>query len=273
MRDVLVLANRYDPFDGAVPYGALWARRLQGMLSGLHIVEPAIPSVSPDPAALGVALMAEAQRELARAREAAPRFAQVRDDHAVEHGEWHAVLGPDSPVIAAFGHWHDLLVFEGPQDAGSISIARAGGILLASGKPCIVVPPRSIPADAIDRIVIAWNGSAESIRALRAARPLFAHARRLTVLVGRNAHESWVPMPEAFSLDAWARREGLTLEHYPLEVPDARSGEEILSVATQMDADLLVMGAYGRSRFNEWLVGGATRHALAQSRIPLFMMH
>ena len=52
-----------------------------------------------------------------------------------------------------------------------------------------------------------------------------------------------------------------------------RAGEALLEAARDVGADLLVMGAYGRSRFSEWALGGATRHVLTHAQMPVLMRH
>jgi nucleotide-binding universal stress UspA family protein len=42
---------------------------------------------------------------------------------------------------------------------------------------------------------------------------------------------------------------------------------------TDIDADMVVMGAYGHSRFREAILGGATRNMLETSEVPVFMAH
>ncbi len=47
--------------------------------------------------------------------------------------------------------------------------------------------------------------------------------------------------------------------------------EVIARHVADIDADLLVMGAYGHSRFREAILGGATRAMLEQAQVPVLM--
>jgi nucleotide-binding universal stress UspA family protein len=50
-------------------------------------------------------------------------------------------------------------------------------------------------------------------------------------------------------------------------------GERLVADAVAAGADLLVMGAYGRSRMRETIFGGATRSVLHESALPVLMAH
>jgi nucleotide-binding universal stress UspA family protein len=72
---------------------------------------------------------------------------------------------------------------------------------------------------------------------------------------------------------AYLRHEGVTAEAKDIGVPDADAGKAILKGAQDDNADLIVMGAFGHSRFREWILGGATRQVLEEMTVPVFMAH
>ena len=94
----------------------------------------------------------------------------------------------------------------------------------------------------------------------------------MTVLIGpsREALPAGMRLPPLDILD-YLQRHGAKVEAKNLEAPDAEAGEAILQAALHDNADLIVMGAYGRSRLREWVLGGATRHVLGHMTIPVFM--
>lgn len=77
------------------------------------------------------------------------------------------------------------------------------------------------------------------------------------------------------SLDvvAYLRHHGVTAEVKASDTPDEGAGAAILKAATADKSDLIVMGAFGRSRFREWVLGGATRYVLEHMAVPVFMAH
>ena len=57
------------------------------------------------------------------------------------------------------------------------------------------------------------------------------------------------------------------------ETCDGRIAEAILSTAATLNADLVVMGAYGHARWSERILGGATRGLLSSMTVPVLMSH
>jgi nucleotide-binding universal stress UspA family protein len=149
------------------------------------------------------------------------------------------------------------------------------GVQLAlSGHPALIVPRGWESKRFGHRVLIAWNGSAQAAAALRRALPLLQQSDHVTLLVGssREAFPYAMRMP-LLDPSAYLRRQGITTELKLLEAPDADAGEAILKLAEDEKIDLIVMGAFGRSRFREWILGGATRHVFENMTVPVFMSH
>lgn len=118
-----------------------------------------------------------------------------------------------------------------------------------------------------EHIVVAWNDTEPCRKALLGALPWLHVAREVTLLL----------ISESRDLAASAE-ELLDLEHITYRVQlAARDGEslgdQIVTEAHKLGADLLVMGAYRHNEFIEWLLGGTTRHALAHCDLPLLLAH
>ncbi len=79
--------------------------------------------------------------------------------------------------------------------------------------------------------------------------------------------------PPELDVGAYLEHEGISPALEDIAVPDAEAGTAILGSAADRGADLIVMGAYGHSRFREWILGGATRHVLEHMQVPVFMAH
>jgi nucleotide-binding universal stress UspA family protein len=116
-----------------------------------------------------------------------------------------------------------------------------------------------------ERIVLAWNGSRESARALAEALPYMHHAKEVTVVVVDD--EPPVELKAALGVDAVTH-----LKHHEINVilhrvrmRDGDVGATLIAEARRLEANLIVMGAYGHSRVREWLLGGAT-YTLLQRR-------
>ena len=142
-----------------------------------------------------------------------------------------------------------------------------------SGHSLLIVPRSWMSPEFGRRVLVAWNGSAQAAAAVRKSLPLLRRARQVTLLLG--ASRGMFPASlRMTSLDplAYLRHQGIEAETKILE-PDADAGEAILKVAKELGSDLIVMGAFGRSRFQEWILGGATRHVLEHMAVPVFMTH
>jgi nucleotide-binding universal stress UspA family protein len=271
MHDLLVHATRHDAWEPAVAYAMRLAAGLRASLTALYVPAgaPMAPVAGPETAF--VEYLAGLAEETGDACAAASRFEAWAGSMGVVHCEWLVAPGNVGAVLHYAAAWHDLLVLGAD---GADPWRRPGGlseVLLRSNRPCLVVPESAADGDVRHAcIAVAWNGAVEAIRAVHAARPLLAAAQRVVVLDGGE------PAPEpsrpAFRLHRWCVRHGIRIERRPLPA-GADEGGPILDAARDAGAQLLVMGAYGRSRITEWALGGVTRHMLRHSPLPLFLHH
>jgi nucleotide-binding universal stress UspA family protein len=147
--------------------------------------------------------------------------------------------------------------------ADGLDKVLAETLILLSGRPVLVLPRGH--DGGLERVVVAWDGSAPAASAMHEALPLLRAARSVTVVVidGDKRVDSIAPWPHAVRhlLRHGVRAEGVTVE------PKGRSIAEALEDRLKADhADLVVMGAFGHSRLREIVLGGVTEHML--SRIP-----
>jgi nucleotide-binding universal stress UspA family protein len=144
-------------------------------------------------------------------------------------------------------------------------------VLLNCGRPVLLVPRSGRFPTVGKQVLVAWNGSMEAARAVTAALPLLRGAERVTLAVLGDSADTLGESPGA-DIALYLARHGVNVE--VLRRPAASDpGAALLSLAAELGVDLLVMGAYGHSRFREMMLGGATRTVLAASRIPVLMAH
>ena len=237
----------------------------------VRAIDAPADAVSRDPAAHGLGFRFAQLESLAH--DAAPSFEQWARELGVRKAAWQVAEGDVPSVLAHLGNWHDLLVLGRDASLPWGTPPLLGSIVLGCHLPCIVVPP-GCTQPKFEMIVVAWNGSPEAIRAIHSAAPLLARAKRIVVLYGREREQfseiGWNP---EFNLARYFAREDIAFEHRGLEAGADDAGIAILAAAASQGADLLVMGAYGRTRFSEWMFGGATRHVLAEATLPVLMRH
>lgn len=139
--------------------------------------------------------------------------------------------------------------------------------------PVMVLPGDKAPGTAPARVVVAWNESAEAMTAVRRALPLLVAAGEVSILiVGPQSHGEDTADPGSELADMLTRH-GAKVEVTILAKTMPRVSDMILRHVSDLDADLLVMGAYGHSRFREAILGGATRNLLEQAEVPVLMAH
>jgi nucleotide-binding universal stress UspA family protein len=146
-------------------------------------------------------------------------------------------------------------------------------VLLHCARPVLVVPPRGKLGKVGEKVTVAWNGSPNALRAITSAIALLRRARQVELLLfnagaGGALHGE---LPGA-DMALFLARHGVRVE-VKLAEAAGNVGEALLEQAAKAGSDLIVMGAYGHSRFREILLGGATRTALLASPLPLWMAH
>jgi len=274
MQDILAYTSSFATWSRGPEYAARLAGALDASLTGLY--------VSPSPMALMqvyetpelMTYVLEGILELVEsASAAAPAFVRWAGEHGAKKATWQVAQGDVPSVLGHIGNWHDLLVLE-RTSVPEESAAELGRVALSVEIPCLIVPPEGTPSPVTECIAVAWNGSPEAIRAIHSARPLLARASRVVVLSGTQRKAlteiDWKPQ---FDLDVYLRRHGIHAEERPLLASDEDAGPALLAAAAEIGAGMLVMGAYGRTRFSEWFFGGATRHVLDHAGIPVLMRH
>ncbi len=144
-------------------------------------------------------------------------------------------------------------------------------VLFGSGRHLFLVADGRAATPEFGHVLIAWNGSRESSRALGEAMPYLARARRVTVLV--VGEEPPVEDKVLLGRDAVEHlsHHGIDAELHRVCSDDA--AEALISQPRRHNADLLVMGGYGHSRLREGLFGGTTYELLRRSPVPLVIAH
>lgn len=275
MHDLLVHCESFKRWSPAADYAARLAALFDCRLTGIYVCPSPTMALSPYQTPQLVTELLEAQRQLEEeAFGAAASFEAFARGRGATRASWLVAEEEMSRALALAGNWHDALVLGRTRYTPLGSISAAGGLVLGSGMPCIVVPESHGDMAALDCIAIAWNGSSEAIRAVHAALPLLRRARRVMILHGQQrppaSMAAWRP---AFDLSEYLANHGMHSENILLPDTNDGVGALLLDHALQAKANLLVMGAYGHTRFSEWVLGGATRAVLEGISLPVFMRH
>jgi nucleotide-binding universal stress UspA family protein len=218
---------------------------------------------------------AEAQRQAETAlesfREAAERGGigyETRTDHALE-----TTL---SSVLSMHARYADLVILGqvNPDEPPYAGPHLPEEVVLASGRPILVVPYIGAPALIGRRVVVAWDASREAARAVSDALPLLEHAESVLV-VSVNPQQTPLGHGEVPGADIGAHlvRHSVKVQVERVAAGELSVGDALLSHIADRGADLLVMGAYAHSRARELVLGGATRTILKSMTVPVLMAH
>lgn len=177
--------------------------------------------------------------------------------------------------VAARARFADLTMLSKPYgpDHGFEMESTVEAALFEAQAPVLVLPDQAEPVVAPKTITIAWNESPEALRAVRAALPLLRAAELVRVVVIDPPRHGPNRSDPGGLLSQFLARHGVRVEVDVMAKSLPRISDVLLRHANDNDVDLIVMGAYGHSRFRESILGGATRHMLEQSEVPIFMAH
>lgn len=212
------------------------------------------------------------KREYDEALLAKKRFDAIADRVGVAHS-WLTGEGDAADLIIHACRLQDLAVVEQAGDPSDLLWGPAVQLAL-SGHPALIVPRSWTSPQFGRRALVAWNGSAQAAAAVRKALPLLRRAEQVSVLIGHSRASFPATMrPPKLDIVDYLNHQGVSADARGLSDSDADAGAAILKAAAESGADLIVMGAFGRSRFKEWILGGATRHVLENMTVPVFMAH
>jgi nucleotide-binding universal stress UspA family protein len=147
--------------------------------------------------------------------------------------------------------------------------ADTGELILRAGRPVLVVPDAHVTAD-FRNVLVAWTDTRECRRAIMDALPVLRRADRVTIV---EASKDPVHAREGIEdIAGWLARHGVGADRIVSRMKG--SGFETLAmIATEIEADLVVAGAYGHSRIREWAFGGVTRDLLLYERRCTLLSH
>lgn len=139
-----------------------------------------------------------------------------------------------------------------------------------SGCPILAIPHDQTRFAATGTAAIAWNGSHECANAVRSAVPMLKMAGEVHIIIADKEPENY----PSTMLARYLSRHGIKAELHNVARGSSLSIEEVIEgELKRLDADWMVMGAYGHSRMRQTLLGGTTRHFLTQSKVPLLLAH
>jgi nucleotide-binding universal stress UspA family protein len=190
-------------------------------------------------------------------------------------GEWRLFGGGEGEDLIGFARAADLVVYG--QDSDEYRLPTGfdpQDLIVAAGRPVLVVPYAGAFATVGRRVLVAWDGSREAARAAHDALPLLGAAEAVTLLAvadGEAEFERGRPMLDRMLKNY--ERHGIPARAHETPQGDLSVSDVLLSWAADFGADLIVAGAYHHSQLRESLFGGVTRDLLDRMTVPVLMSH
>lgn len=209
---------------------------------------------------------AEACRAIADARHIFQRLCEEYEVQVVQEprgpgassARLRTVTGRLEETVPRIMRLSDMGVFSGPFQQERLTPNLLQKTLLGSGRPLLFTPWQSV-VQPLKHVAIAWNGSAPAARAVLAAQSFLKQAERIDVLYVKDDASSASQVEQLAEYLIW---HGLQSECQTLERNDAATGQTLLDAASELSADLFVMGAYAHNWYEEIILGSTTHFVL-----------
>jgi len=214
-----------------------------------------------------------ASREAERAEQVEELFRTELRAHGLG-GEWHLLSPGETAVFIDLAKSFDLTILGQLSPEIRSTGFRPDEIVIATGRPVLVVPYAGAFDTVGRRALVAWDGTREAARAANDALPLLENAEAVTVMfVGARETALEEHHPSIERMVHHLQRHGIAARAEETLHGDLRISDVLLSRAADLAVDLLVAGAYHHSQLREALVGGVSRELLDHMTVPVLMSH
>jgi len=277
VKSILVPVEPHSQLASVLDHALLLAR-IQGSYIEGFALRHNLPVAAVDPMAAAFALSEEPEDGTSSA-EARQLFHTFMGERSIPRSEGPSAAPrygwlDDAPAgesfLGSYSRVFDITVLGRPGDRAGPRMSTLEAALFESGRPILVAPPRP-PEQLGTAIVIAWNGSTETARAVALSMPLLKQARQVVVLTVEGGS-----VPDGPSGEQVARsleRHGVAVRAQNVSPRRSSVGEAILSQALALGCDLLIKGAYTQSRLRQMIFGGPTNHVLWSTTLPVLLAH
>lgn len=270
-REIMVCLDPHD-LDGVQKASEFAARlsvslsaRLCGVVIEDQVPEPAVFRVNPS-------LIRQESEQQSAIQNAQRAFAQINETlHVTSETKIVSCVRADLPTaIARSGRLYDCSILPVAESAFASPVIEA--LIFESGRPFVILPARNLIAHPAQLAVIAWDGSRPATRAVHDAIPILQRTA-LTEIVTIVGEKHICDTFDGGSLARHLAYHDVSTRVTTIRYDGGNVGEQLMMITRQMGAGMLVMGAYGHSRLHEFVLGGATKSAIAAPLLPIFLSY
>ncbi len=269
IKDILVHVDGKESDQCRIAYAFEVAEHHRARLTGLQVTTLVdVPPYYKPSMVRQVETMLEQQSEQ-QAEMAAALFQTAAAQHAVEVS-WQTSTGNLAHEICSFARWSDLVIIGQQDQEGTAEhhpFPLAKDVAQTCGRPVLVVPPQ-VDRGIMRRVLIAWDGSREVVRAVHDALPLLRQARSNVELV--TLEEQTSPAHLLQPLLDHLRRHQIRIQHGVHQCTGDSMREMLKEHIEGGHFDLLVMGACSQPTWFEFLLGDATSLDIM---VPMLISH
>jgi nucleotide-binding universal stress UspA family protein len=184
---------------------------------------------------------------------------------------WREEVGSSAEIVPEEARLADLVVLAKDEADGGVVTSTVEAVLFGSGRP-LLLAPKSEPATVGTSVAIAWDGGRAASRAVAAAMPLLHNAGRVVILSGDHPALGRASDPDRLAESLACH--GIPAVNHAVTADGQHMSKALMRSAVETGCDMLVMGAYGHSRFREMVLGGVTRGVLdVPADLPILMAH
>jgi nucleotide-binding universal stress UspA family protein len=186
--------------------------------------------------------------------------------------EWRSVLDLPTDALVREARAADLVIIGNTREnPDPFRMLDPGSVLMKAGRPVLAVP-RTVGSLAARHVAIAWKDVREARRAVRDALPFLKRAESVMIVEVSGETDEHVPTGGK-DVAAYLARHAVKVVTERVRVAEVTVTNTLLRLIEDENIDLLVAGAYGHSRFGEWVFGGITRDLLKDLRICCLFSH
>ena len=233
------------------------------------LVAPEVRTATGEPASASLPISREAER----AEQVEELFRTDLRAYGIG-GEWQLLSPGDTGIFIDLAKSFDLTILGQLSPEIRSTGFRPDEIIIAAGRPVMVVPYAGIFEQVGARVLVAWDGTREAARAVSDALPLLKNAEAVTVMCVVARERSLAEhRPLVERIVDHLRRHGIAARAEETSQADLRISDILLSRAADLAVDLIVAGAYHHFQLREALIGGVSRELLDHATVPVLMSH